>query len=232
LKTGILFAVTALSLVVAGPASAATIVGLYNTGADTGGSGWGVGGGVNLNSKGSDAHWYNAAGNGGHAFTGLPLNPSWISNNDKSRWITLKPQGDATYDPTTAGNYTYTLSFNLAADDVAGAFFTGQFLVDNQITSIVLNNTEIFATGGDFDEWTAFSSSPGAFVSGTNTLAFNVLNFAQNGDNPTGLRVEFLTNGVAAVPEPATWAMMIGGFGLIGLAMRRRRNVRTTVTYA
>ena len=28
---------------------------------------------------------------------------------------------------------------------------------------------------------------------------------------------------LAAVPEPATWAMMIGGFGLTGLASRRRR---------
>ena len=34
----------------------------------------------------------------------------------------------------------------------------------------------------------------------------------------------------AAVPEPATWAMMIGGFGLVGGAMRRR--ARPTVTYA
>lgn len=28
---------------------------------------------------------------------------------------------------------------------------------------------------------------------------------------------------VAAVPEPATWAMLIGGFGLVGASMRRRR---------
>jgi hypothetical protein len=34
---------------------------------------------------------------------------------------------------------------------------------------------------------------------------------------------------VSSVPEPATWAMMIGGFGMIGGVMRRRR---TTVTYA
>jgi hypothetical protein len=32
------------------------------------------------------------------------------------------------------------------------------------------------------------------------------------------------------VPEPAAWAMMIGGFGLVGSAMRRR--VRTTVRFA
>lgn len=32
----------------------------------------------------------------------------------------------------------------------------------------------------------------------------------------------FLTDQPPAVPEPATWAMLIGGFGLIGGAMRRR----------
>jgi hypothetical protein len=34
----------------------------------------------------------------------------------------------------------------------------------------------------------------------------------------------------APVPEPATWAMMIAGFGLVGAAMRRRQTM--TVTYA
>ena len=31
-----------------------------------------------------------------------------------------------------------------------------------------------------------------------------------------------LAPNVAAVPEPATWAMMLGGFGLAGFALRRR----------
>jgi hypothetical protein len=34
-----------------------------------------------------------------------------------------------------------------------------------------------------------------------------------------------------AVPEPATWAMMIGGFGMVGAAMRRRK-AQVRVTYA
>lgn len=37
---------------------------------------------------------------------------------------------------------------------------------------------------------------------------------------------------VAAVPEPATWGMMILGFGVAGTALRRRAKVRTTVAYA
>ncbi|WP_081469535.1 PEPxxWA-CTERM sorting domain-containing protein [Sphingomonas sp. PAMC 26617] len=35
-----------------------------------------------------------------------------------------------------------------------------------------------------------------------------------------------------AVPEPATWAMMLAGFGMIGCTVRRRQQVRTTVAYA
>ena len=32
----------------------------------------------------------------------------------------------------------------------------------------------------------------------------------------------------AAVPEPASWAMMVGGFGMLGATMRRRRSVSAT----
>jgi choice-of-anchor C domain-containing protein len=34
--------------------------------------------------------------------------------------------------------------------------------------------------------------------------------------------------GAAAVPEPATWALMIGGFGLMGAMLRRRRGLAAT----
>ena len=47
---------------------------------------------------------------------------------------------------------------------------------------------------------------------------------------PQSLSVVAQLVGVNAVPEPATWAMMIGGFGMLGAAARRR--TRTTVTYA
>ena len=34
----------------------------------------------------------------------------------------------------------------------------------------------------------------------------------------------------AGVPEPATWGLMLGGFGMAGAAMRRRRRTMATVT--
>lgn len=37
----------------------------------------------------------------------------------------------------------------------------------------------------------------------------------------------FTTLNNSAVPEPATWAMMLGGFGAMGLTLRRRRGLRT-----
>ncbi len=33
----------------------------------------------------------------------------------------------------------------------------------------------------------------------------------------------FIGTGVGAVPEPATWALMIGGFGIAGVGLRQRR---------
>ena len=37
---------------------------------------------------------------------------------------------------------------------------------------------------------------------------------------------------IADVPEPATWAMMIVGFGAIGFTMRRRQKVTPRITFA
>lgn len=39
----------------------------------------------------------------------------------------------------------------------------------------------------------------------------------------TSVSAAFQLEGVGGVPEPGTWGMMIAGFGLIGVAVRRRR---------
>ena len=59
-------------------------------------------------------------------------------------------------------------------------------------------------------------------TSGALTTAFGL------GDT-TGVTIGFAATApsVGAVPEPATWLLMIGGFGLTGIAVRRRARIRT-----
>ena len=38
-------------------------------------------------------------------------------------------------------------------------------------------------------------------------------------------RADTAVTAAQGVPEPASWAMMVGGMGLAGLGMRRRRRV-------
>ncbi len=71
-------------------------------------------------------------------------------------------------------------------------------------------------------------SIPGAFVFRNNGTDFGDLfanawqqGFADFDD------VHFTADFIGAVPEPASWALMIGGFGLVGAAMRRQRVAAT-----
>ena len=45
-------------------------------------------------------------------------------------------------------------------------------------------------------------------------------------------RFSLATTPASAVPEPASWAMMISGIGMAGMALRQRRRVRVAVRFA
>ena len=83
---------------------------------------------------------------------------------------------------------------NLAAFTQVTAGNGGVYSADN-------NNFNKLLSGGTFDAFAIRSSTPISFF-----------------------EVKQMTfNGVPPVPEPATWAMMLLGFGGIGMAMRRSR---------
>lgn len=68
-----------------------------------------------------------------------------------------------------------------------------------------------------------------AFSGSARYVKFDLLNNYAQGTiyDPyaTGLsEVRFNSAATAAVPESATWAMMVGGFGLLGATMRRRQS--------
>jgi len=101
--------------------------------------------------------------------------------------------------------------------------FVGNILADQSIT---LNNRANILCGRAI-------ALNAAVTMDTNTISGDC---AGGGDYSSG-RSDFGSQGFSgsganggAVPEPATWAMMIVGFGLVGSAMRRRQ--RQTVRYS
>ncbi len=96
----------------------------------------------------------------------------------------------------------------------AGGSLTGSYSGDVTPTAspvLVNNHTNYLVTGGTGK----FAGASGAFTAtGTLELAsgLNINTQAISG-----------TIDAPAIPEPATWAMLIAGFGLVGSVARRRR---------
>lgn len=202
----------ALLAAIAVPAQAVTITGLYNTGVDANGA-------KLANNGATEIHY---AVNG----AGVPTtytNGAYISVAD-GVFIGAAPDGGVVVNPNI-----YTLTFSLAGLSPVNAQLSGKFASDNY-ASVALNGVTLASQPAqiifeNFTQLTSFSASSG-FLAGLNTLTFTVT----DGGAPSALLVSGLA-GTASVPEPAAWALMLGGFGLAGAAMRRRR-AAVRVTYA
>ena len=80
--------------------------------------------------------------------------------------------------------------------------------------------------GGDVGSYDAFSQTFNTTIGTTYNLSylFTLTTCRGCSATPNGLRITAGEPSVAgAVPEPATWAMMLLGFGGIGFQMRRQR---------
>ena len=131
---------------------------------------------------------------------------------------------------------------------------TGQFLFNNQETAVGTTvNLGSFAVGTELifrlfvrntgDNF--YSGSPSRnvdglghaavendyLVPGTTLVSFEDLPGAENQEF-NDLSFSFTGTVAGAVPEPATWALMILGFGAVGGALRRRQATKATVRFA
>jgi hypothetical protein len=125
------------------------------------------------------------------------------SHNNSSMYRTIADAGD------------YSLSFLYSPRPGVSA--------ESNPISIYLNDVLLSpigtftGAGGSNTSWSAYTVN---FSTGANT----VLKFAAEGTNDSlGGYVDNIKLETGAVPEPATWAMMIMGFASIGAALRRRR---------
>lgn len=112
-------------------------------------------------------------------------------------------------------------------------------------TSLTISDQTLSTAGNFFMTFTSSTSgffNNAAFASngfgGTLSVTGNTLTFSAPTFNTVATRTAVITFAGAgavvagAAPEPAAWAMMLAGFGLAGVAMRRRRAATMRVTYA
>jgi len=131
-------------------------------------------------------------------------------------------------------SFSFNVDSNPVATDVSGSRFDTLVQNYNQNVSSPSRSIRFYTTVelGGFDN--SFSYFGPQLFSGTTAsptlLTGNFTLFTNAGmTNVAGnLSVTDLT---AAVPEPATWAMMLVGFGMIGATARYRRRA-TKIAYA
>lgn len=228
---GSLGLVGALLCLAAGPAEAAVIPTLFNTGVSSSG----VVLTTQTDTHGSgDAHYSLVLVPGGTTLVEVFNYDQWLGADATSAWIapqTLAPNAFGGADIGPPGLYDYRTTFDLTGFDPNTASIHGRWMTDNQGVDIQINGN---STGQqtlqsrfyDTLGWASFDIT-GGFRLGINTLDFVVQNFNGPGDNPTGLRVEFLSATAtraadATTPEPATALLWCAGLAALAAEIRRR----------
>jgi len=116
--------------------------------------------------------------------------------------------------------YQFTLPQNgTASGSITTSAVTFQGVADLDLISVFFNGVQLTGVTGSLNEVVFANSVP--IVAGQ--LNEIVINGLSRGNGSYGGQGVFAPN---AVPEPAAWGMLIGGFALAGLAARRRPKVR------
>ena len=160
-----------------------------------------------------------------------PANPYFLGASDGSYFLDLTSLNDngnfggVKQSITTIVGHTYLLTFDLGSATRYGSS-VGVTASAGSTSGNFLSSGTVPATPGYVWEGQSLAFT----ASSTSTL---VSLFGTSGRQYIGLdNVAVADTGVAAVPEPGTWGMMLAGFGMIGFAARRRRAINTTVRFA
>lgn len=112
---------------------------------------------------------------------------------------------------------------------LGNTFSTGDFQGDGRQASHWKDTAGCQVGNGIMDPTFCFGQM--GVVTGLDLAAFDAIGWNLSTAATANYRRSTSDIFFAAVPEPATWAMMIAGFGMVGASMRRRKP-KVTVSYA
>ena len=145
----------------------------------------------------------------GYCTLGNPFVSATMTANNITIGLTLDIGGYLELD-----NGPATASYQLAAYGGTGGYNDYLFLQALGLGGV----------GGTLEtpfEWTGFCGNCG--TAQFNGFSHTIGSYTQL--DITGIRISDPAAVTAQVPEPAAWALMIAGFGLVGSALRRRRSL-------
>ena len=154
-------------------------------------------------------------------------NLSYDSGNSTD--ITLDGGTLAYYEKVAVPQFSFSAEYNTSANTelINNAKSAGVYVSGDTGTTAISPDYNYDSTVGD-----GIVTHSGAVSSGISYISIEFQNSAGNEEygyaslDPNG-GLESITyqpySASSAVPEPASWAMLIGGFGVVGAAKRRRR---------
>ena len=156
---------------------------------------------------------------------GSIVNPIVLADYDL--YIGLAPDDDYTAQELAAMSGYLASGGNILLTGENSAFFTSLNAIVNNTLVGLGSSMRLVNQALDPGFNTAQLQGPSPFLAGTDGLQFAWTSqvtgglglFGTASNNVTFLAVE----GSGAVPEPASWAMLIAGFGLVGAVSRRSR---------
>jgi len=128
--------------------------------------------------------------------------------------------GTLSFSSVVGATLAQSLADFFVFNDGAGGtynFSVASVRTETSMMSAATNSMSLYILGNTIDSHLNYAATPTSL-----TLSFN-----STGGSPYSASATLAVPPASMAPEPVTWALMVGGFGAVGIALRRRPRLAT-----